>query len=93
MTSNALLMCFVSREGQLVWAPLQAPEDGGLPRMSPVPLPVRAPLSLEGLPGSDGDAGKDGISLSLLFCDGLALFVTSRTEQPVFENQTMPQRK
>lgn len=67
-----------------MWAPLQAPEDGGLPRMSPVPLPVRVPLSLEGLPESDGDAGKDSISSSLLFCDGLAVFVTSPTERPVF---------
>lgn len=84
MTSNALLMCFVSREGPLVWAPLQAPEDGGLPRLSPVPPPVRVPLSQEGLPGSDGDTGKDSISLSLLFCDGLAVFVTRHTERPVF---------
>lgn len=67
-----------------MWALLQAPEDGGLPRMSPDPLPVRVPFSLEGLPGSDWDAEKDSISLSLLFCDGLAVFVTSHTERPEF---------
>lgn len=59
-------------------------KDGGLQWMSPDPFILRVPFSLEGLPGSDGDSGADSISLSLLLCDGFAVFVTNHTELPVF---------